>query len=157
MFTAVVLLLLPKPLLARLQPLMGRGWTGEGEGRRGRREAGKNWIPGAGAASWKCRPFPGSEWPSQKLARSSPNSGKISRFEFSVIVKRAKKKKMADASVLYFILRNGFDFIESVLRCRGILDDPGLFSAILGYFRLFSFILVYYGGKCGRSEVMAHC
>ena len=98
---------------------------------------------------------------------SSPNSGKISRFEFSVIVKRAKKKKMADASVLYFILRNGFDFIESVLRCRGILDDPGLFSAILGYFRLFSFILVYsrlfsfilvyYGGKCGRSEVMAHC
>ena len=64
---------------------------------------------------------------------------------------------MADSSVLYFILRNGFDFIESVLRCRGILDDPGLFSAILGYFRLFSFILVYYGGKCGRSEVMAHC
>ena len=130
---------------------------------RGWKEAGKNWIPGAGAASWKCRPFPGSEWPAQKLARpsppssSSPNSGKISRFEFSVIVKRAKKKKMADASVLYFILRNGFDFIESVLRCRGILDDPGLFSAILGYFRLFSFILVYYGGKCGRSEVMAHC
>ena len=145
MFTAVVLLLLPKPLLARLQPLMGRGWTGEGEGRRGRREAGKNWIPGAGAASWKCRPFPGSEWPSQKLARSSPNSGKISRFEFSVIVKRAKKKKWRMPQ--FCISFCGMDLILSrvfygVGGSWTILGYSRPSWVIFVYSRLFSFIMV---------------